>query len=986
MRGGIQRSNAASRTDIVCSMKRLGRFGLLVASPAFLAAGMAPPSGGHGRWAVIDRFPLPEVASILQSSQGYLWLATRDGLARFDGVNFRFYNKGNTPGLTVNRIRAQVETPDGTLWFGTDGAGLCRLESDRIRCFSTAEGLSQKYVRSLALSRGGGLWVGTGGKGFDYFNGVRFQPAGLPFTVVPAIREDAGGHIWAAAGSGGLYSTGRPDGERLITEARGLPRGGVTALLLDRQGRLWVGCGGGLSFWQHGRLHQLPGVPPLRVGALFESADGAIWAGIWQRGLARVDEGRLQWIAGEESFGGEDILSLHEDRDANLWVGTATALHRLRASRVSLISKQDGLADEHVRSVAAARDGGLWVSSESGGVARLIHGRVIRSGLPPLPDNRTGSVYEDKRGTLWVATPSGLLEISTGSVRVHTGPDGQALRRVSAISEDRAGLIVASAVSGLYRYKAGGFISLQAQLGIQPGYVYTMRPARDGALWLGTQRGLGLLRDGAITMRGVDDGLPDAEIHSVLEDRDGTLWLGTRSGLARLKAGRFTSLRSSDGLIDEHIFHVLADDRGGLWLHTNQGVLRTSRSAVEARLDTGTGSFQQMLLEGVDGMPRYALSTQSSACRTTDGRLWFATSAGVAVLDPAALLPNPRTPPVVIEQVVLDGAEIASRDGIYSLPAGFRRLELRYTALSLVAPHRTLFRHRMEGRDQHWSQPVTARSVAFEDLEPGPYRFFLTAANNDGVWNEAGAMLEFRVNPPFWRTRLALAIFAGFLLAASALVYWIRIRSLRRRYSFLLDERTRIARELHDTVEQALAGITLQLDTTAARLGPAPDPVVRGLNVARQMARYAMAEARRSIWDLRPSELKSRGLTDALRSLAGESAGRVGFSVQGAPLRLAPEVESNLLRIAQESVANALKHANAAQIHIRLEFDAASLTLTVSDNGRGFDPAAMQTSLSGHFGLLGMKERANRIRGALTVQSLIDHGTSIEVTVPGRQK
>lgn len=963
-------------------MTRLSRFRLWAASPAILAAAwLTSPSYGQGKWAVLDRFPLPGVSSILQSSQGYLWLGTRDGLVRFDGVNFRFYDNSNTPGLTVNHIRVHVEAPDGALWLGTDGAGLCRFDSGRARCFGVAEGLSQKYVRSLALSRGGGLWVGTGGKGLDYFNGSRFHPAGLPFTVVPAIREDGSGNVWAAAGSSGLFRTGGPDGEQTITEEHGLPGGGVTALLLDRQGRLWVGCRGGLSYWQQGRLHHLPGMPSLRIGALFESADGAIWAGVRQRGLARIENGSLRWIAGEESFGGEDILSLYEDRDANLWVGTTTGLHKLRASRVALVAKQEGLADERVRSVAAARDGGVWVSSEMGGLARIRNGRVVRSNLPPLPDNRTGSVYEDRRGTLWAATPGGLLEISGGSVRVHPGPDGEALRRVSAISEDSAGLIVASAVSGLYRKMGGEFISLQDQIGVQAGYVYTMTPARDGTLWLGTQRGLGRLRDGVFRMFRVDDGLPDAEVHSVFEDPDGTLWMGTRSGLARYRDGRFTSLRAADGLIDEHIFHILSDERGGLWLHTNQGVLRTSRTAVEARLDTGAGNLHQMLLEGVDGMPRYALSTQSSACRTSDGRLWFATSAGVAVLDPAALPQNPRPPPVVIEQVVLDGTEIRGQDGIYRVPAGFRRLELRYTALSLVAPQRNLFRHRMEGRDQHWSQPVTSRSTAFEDLEPGSYRFHLTAANNDGVWNDTGAVLEIRVDPPFWRTRLALAIFAGILLAASGLLYWMRICSLRRRYAFLLDERTRIARELHDTVEQSLAGITLQLDTVAARLGPAPDGAVRGLKVARQMARYAMDEARRSIWDLRPSELKSRDLVDALDLLARESGGRVEFAVQGTPRRLKPEVESNLLRIAQESAANAIKHANASQIEIRLRFDAAAVNLAVSDDGRGFDPAAIQTSLSGHFGLLGMKERANRIRGELVVESRPGRGTTIGVTV-----
>jgi signal transduction histidine kinase len=676
------------------------------------------------------------------------------------------------------------------------------------------------------------------------------------------------------------------------------------------------------------------------------------------------------------------IPALYEDREGSLWIGSNDGLNRLRDTKFTAITAREGLSSDAVNSVVAGRDGAVWIGTEGGGLNRLHRGRTdVYTTATGLPSNYIGALFEASDGSLWISGDGVVTRLRGGRLRIYTAADGVPGGFVSAIGEDRHGRIVIGGEGPLRELENGRFVVYPLQpSGLE--YSYSITRDRRGDLWFATTGGLVHVKDGGYRIYTTRDGLPDEGVHSVYQDATGTVWIATVSGLARVKNGAIISF-SKVGPLGEVIFEILEDEVGNLWMHGRQGILKASMRDLEAyaagkRRDVPITVYG--LADGLKSTEYRIAYIQRSACRSSGGQLWFATTGGVTFVDPAVNRVNPLPPPLVIEAFVTD--ERREARGAVQVAAGTDAFQIHYTALSFLAPSRVRFAYQLEGLDPGWIDAGSRRVASFSRVPPGRYRFRVRAANNDGVWNEAGAALDIRVLPYFYQTRWFRVSLAAFLVFLAIGVHRLRVRRVEAQCSVVVKERNRIAREIHDTLAQSLAAIGLHLaaiqhDHTAARRE-------RHMESARRLVETSLAEARRSVWDLHPHYLDRCDLASALARMAadlGESANvHIDIRTCGIARRLSEDAERNLFRIAQEAVANAIRHAAARQIRIELRFDRDLVQLRVIDDGRGFDSALP----SDGFGLTSMRERAAHIGAAFLVESHPLAGTSVTVTVPLR--
>jgi signal transduction histidine kinase len=511
-------------------------------------------------------------------------------------------------------------------------------------------------------------------------------------------------------------------------------------------------------------------------------------------------------------------------------------------------------------------------------------------------------------------------------------------------------------------------------------YCYSITRDRRGSLWFATTGGLVHMGDAGHRFYTTRDGLPDEGVHSVYEDASGAMWIATVRGLARLKDGRVTSF-SKVGPLGEVVFEILEDDSDHLWMNGRQGILKVATRDLEAHAAGQLRDIPINVYGFADGLKSTEYTSayiQRPACRTSDGRLWFATIGGVVSIDPSVDTVNPLPPPIAIEAFVADGRVDAKRP--VEVVAGTSTFEIQYTALSLIAPSRVRFAYQLEGLDPDWIDAGTRRVALYSRVPPGRYQFHLRAANNDGVWNEAGATLDVRVLPHFYQTGGFRVLVGSLFVLAVFGLHRMRMRHVEARFAVVMKERNRIAREIHDTLAQGLAGIGLHL--SAIEHEPSVAGREQHVETARRLVKASLAEARRSVWNLRPEYLDHSNLVSGLARMAADvsEGGDVHIDVytSGVPRPVIADVETNMFRIAQEAVANAIRHAGARQIQINLQFDHDTARLTIADDGRGFDPASTATG----FGLLSMRERAAQIGAGFRVESRPSAGTSVTLTVP----
>jgi len=943
-------------------------------------------------WLTENGLPQNTVHSIAQTKDGYIWIGTEEGLARFDGVRFTVFDKQNTPPLKSNYIRALLADHQGALWIGT-AEGLVRMQNGKFTAFTTNEGLPSNTIQAVYEDREGNLWVATA-TGLGLFKSGELTT----FTTkerliggsIQALFEDAEGALWIAT----PYGVGRvKDGTFTNYTVRdGLGSNSVRAIQQDRDGRLWFGSLGGLTSFSRGHFTiytTRDGLPNDRILSLNAARDGDLLVGT-AGGLCRFNNGHFTGFNAGDPLASSTILSLLEDLEGNLWIGTESrGIDLLKDTKFTTYTSRNGLSNDVVKSIYEDHQGNLWIGTDGGGLNLLKDGRLtVYTTRDGLSSNVVLALFGDDAGNLWAGTPDGLNRFSGGKFTIFTAADGLANNDVRSICGDHGGNLWIGTRGGLSRMKDGVFRTFTEVDGLPNDLIATLHEDSGGTVWIGTFGGLSRLKNGEFTTFTTKDGLSNDAVISLYEDSEGTLWIGTNGGgLNRLKDGQLTAYTTRNGLLDDVVYRILEDGQNNLWLSCRKGIFHIGKKELDEFAHDRISAIAPVAYGTADGMMTRECSGggDPAGWRGSDGKLWFPTIKGVAMIDPERIKTNAQPPPVVIEQIRINDKSIEPSDRI-ELPPGTTRFDLYYTAPSFVAPEKVRFMYKLEGFDKDWIDSGTRRIAYYTNLRPGAYTFRVIASNNDGVWNESGAAFSLYLKPYFYQTYWFYAVFVFGLAMLAWLLFRLRVRGMRAQFGAVLAERTRIAREIHDNLAQEMSGISVQLEVVARTMPPGADAAITHLDRARLQVRHGIAEARRYVWDLRSPALENNDLPTALsetaRRLTNETAIQAQVEVNGTFRPLPHLVEDNLLRIGQEAINNAVKHGKAQRIFVNLVFDARRVQLSVRDDGRGFDSQVAGNGRAGHFGLIGMRERAERIGGTLSIHSTEGSGTEVVADVP----
>lgn len=721
-----------------------------------LEPGTASTHYGLDVWDSDAGLPQNSVQVILQGCDGYIWLGTEEGLARFDGVRFTVFDTRNAPALKDDWVQALCETRDGTLWIGTL-TGLARRRDGRFESVGEGTDLDGALVGSLVESRDGTLWIGSSA-GLAHVRDGKLtllgEKDGFPQERVRSLYEDDSGALWFGLPQGlARLADGKLE-IRMIQE--GFP-GTPFAVTGDGGRGLWVGTGRGLVHVEDGstRLYEeRDGLTTTLVRAVYRDRLGDAWLGTGS-GLYRFHHGKFTRYGTANGLSSDRILSLYEDREGSLWVGTTDGgLNRLKSQRVVNYTRREGLSDDKIWTVFEDRGGTLWVGTADGSLDRMRPGRSVFEHVA-----RVGStvlaVVEDPRGDLWVGTQgAGLVQFHDGRMKKrYTMAQGLPGNWITSLCVDREGALwIGTGGNGLARYKDGELITYHVKDGLPSEQIFSIDLDRAGDLWIGTfGGGVARLRDGVFAIYSRRDGLAHDIVISIYEDSEGTHWFATRGGLSRFRDGKFTTYRQKEGLFHDAVQRVVEDGRGYLWMTSNRGIFRVQQSELAAAAVRG-GRIHPVAFNTASGMRSAECNNaQHGVWKARDGRLWFATVKGLAMADPAGIELNPVPPPVSIEEVFSGGEAVETHGGVRLRP-GRDDLEFRYTAFNYSNPTSVRFRYRLEGLESRWIEAGARRTAYYTHLPPGRYRFRVMACNEDGVWNRIGAALSIRVLPRFYQT------------------------------------------------------------------------------------------------------------------------------------------------------------------------------------------------------------------------------------------
>jgi signal transduction histidine kinase/ligand-binding sensor domain-containing protein len=830
------------------------------------------------------------------------------------------------------------------------------------------------------------LWVGQFGSGLFHLKGEvanRFAP---PDRLVRAVWGDGRGSLWVGTHDGLCRFH---QGEFICYTTRdGLSHSLVQALYQDRRGTLWVGTRGGLNSFQGNQFRRFTtrdGLSHDDITAVLEDRDGNLWIGTQQGGLNRLRDGHFTAFTEAEGLSDNQVQALYEDREGNLWVGTRNGLNRFHERRFTSYTVKEGLPHENTTSVIGTRDGSIWTFMDGGGVSRLKNGTITSyTSRQGLTSDYGGSLYEGRDGSLWIGTDRGLNRIKDGKISTYTGKGALPGRYIHTILEDEDGMVLSITFLGLRLFK-NGELRPYSQFESEED-TFSIHRQADGTSWFCTAAGLVRHKQQQSTWYTSKDGLASNLVYSLYEDRQGNLWIATGKGLSLWKGDHITTFTAAQGLFESSIYWILEDGDHNLWISSWQGIYRVNRLELEALAAGRVKQASYVKYDTSDGLPSTeANKSTPGAWKTEDGRLWFATTKGLVMIDPANLKLNTLPPPVIIEQAIIGKQPFEPRLKA-DAPPGSGDMEVHYTGLSFQAPEKVRFRYRLEGFDKEWVDAGTRRMAYYTHLPPSDYRFRVMACNSDGVWNESGASFDFHLSPYFYQRSWFFLICAAIVTLLVLAVHRFRVKAMKARFSAVFAERNRIAGELHDTVEQGLAMILLHLESAAAKLPELSDGAQKHLELAGQLVKHNLVETRRSVLELYSQEWENRDLVTAVAQMAEQlttgSAVEARAQVNGSPRNLSASANHHLLLICQEAITNALKHARASRICTTLSFESQTVSLCVHDNGCGFDPNSRFHLCGGHFGLLGMRQRAKKLGGQLTVSSRPGQGTEVKVSVP----
>ncbi|MCP4903153.1 MAG: diguanylate cyclase [bacterium] len=752
-------------------------------------------------WKNGQGLPVNSVTTVAQTADGYLWLGTQSGLVRFDGIGSRSFNRRNTPSLASSIVWSLLGLSTGELWIGLEDAGVVVLNSGRFEPLAVVE-LAESTVMALHEDSMGGVWIGTeAGHVYRYFGGecrLVSPPTGLGGSVRDFEAEGTS-EVWVAAEGTGVWRLDAEDGiRRNLTLQDGLPTDVVISLGRDPDGALWIGThaegaaqvtGSGVIVRSvdHGLAHNT-------VNEIVSDSDGNLWFAT-QQGLSRMSPaGEFATLAVLQDLGASVVRSVVEDREGSLWVGTGGGgLCRLKDSPVTTFAAREGLAFDHVWTVLEDSADDIWIGSAGGGLFRMRGDeiRVVHSTANGLSNDTVLSLCETSDGTLWVGTRDGLNLIRDGKIQVLREQDGLPNTFVRVLAVDSHDRVWIGTRGGLARYEHGRLTVFDENDGLTSDVIRYVLEARDGTIWIGTNGG-GINRLGKSGFSSLTsvDGLTAGYVFALHEDRSGTIWAGTNEGLNRIRNGRIESLTIEDGLPDDFIYRILEDEEDRLWMSTNAGIMAIPVSALNAAIDTGEPIEGIRSFGAADGMqnPECNGGVQPAGWKDHEGRMWFPTVQGISRIDPAGLRRNRVSPNVVIDRVVVDGDEISvNKHGSVRIEPGTTRFEVHFAALSLLDPAKVRYRYRLDGLESEWTDAGPRRTAYYTSVPPGRYRFQVTGCNNDGVWSTSAAELEFEIVPMFRQTGWMVLIYVAASVALIGVVFFVRIRQMRRRESRLVE-------------------------------------------------------------------------------------------------------------------------------------------------------------------------------------------------------
>src|SRR5215472_15240297 len=996
--------------------------GILLATPPYTRAldpALDVSQYAHTSWKIRDGFAKGIISSIAQTPDGYLWLGTIFGLLRFDGVRAVPWQPPAGQQLPGDFVYSLLVSHDGTLWIGTRG-GLASWSGGTLTQYPELAGAT---IYSLLEDREGTVWAAGEVLGSSApqprlcgFRRGRVQcyGEGGPLQQGPdSLYEDSKGNLWVG-GRDGLWRWKPGAPQHYDTSP-------VGRIMEDENGALILAGRGGLRRFLGGRTERyvLPGVGAELPIRLFRSSDGSLWGGTEAHGLVHVHGGRTDWFERGDGLTSNAVFAIFEDREGNVWIGTDEGLDRFRDFAVPTILSNQGLPDG-THSLLAANDGSVWAASSSGlsrwkdGKATIYSWRrpnnlsslagapraamttaqvVSNSGLPAMPE----SLFEDHLGQIWATTAKGIVRRNGSRFVPVNGVPGA---EVYAMAEDREGGVwVSSSQQGLFRVpRSGGVEKTPWSRGRGEYAIAVAVDPSQGGLWLGFSHGdIAYWKDGQLRASySAKDGLGTGAVRQLRFGTRGTLWAATQGGLSRIKGGHIETLTSKNGLPCDVVHWSVEDDEHFVWLYMPCGLARVARSELDAWASNPEYVVRTAVYDISDGV-RLAPTVggfSPHVAKSPDGKIWFVPSGGLSVIDPRHIPFNRLPPPVHIEQITADRkiySVASAASGQIRLPPLTRDLKIDYTALSLVAPEKVLFRHKLEGWDRDWQDVSTRRQAFYMNLRPGKYTFHVTACNNSGVWNEAGTTLDFSIAPAYYQTRWfqALCLLAAILIGWA--LYHLRVRhvanSMSARFDERLAERTRVARELHDTLLQTIQGSKFIAD--GVLLDPSNDPTrLRGtLERLSGSLHLAVEEARGALNSLRASTTQKNDLAASFREVMEEckrdTCMETSMRLSGTTKDMHPVAREEVYRIGYEAIRNACMHSQAKQLDVALTY-ARDLTLSVRDNGIGMDPVVVSKGKDGHFGLHGMRERAARIGAKLTLVSSQNAGTEMTLLVPGR--
>ncbi|ADO75259.1 sensor histidine kinase [Stigmatella aurantiaca] len=943
-------------------------------------------------WTSEEGLPQNAVIAIAQTEDGYLWAATQEGLVRFDGTSFKTFDRHNTPELKSSFITSLHVDGAGVLWIGTGGGGLTRYAEGTFRTYRTGDGLPHDIISELESDASGAVWAGTDQGLARIFHGevTAFRPGeGLRGEIVTSLFAGEEGTLWVGTELGisvlkeGVWTAG-PFAEQLppgkvhsllrdragrfwiglhkgplmrveeghVTSygpAQGLMGERIHVLLEDRNGFLWAGTSGGLYRFSGERFEAMESVTS-PVLSLFEDKEGSLWAGLDGKGLLHLRAARLQVYTTRQGLPTDNVLALHEDAQGHLWMGTyGGGVVRFQGdTRTGAWTTKQGLPSDNITTLVAAQDGTVWAGSMNRGLARIQGARI-------LPDEATASLASDGILSL-LASQDGRLWIGT-------------LRR------------------GLYCLEHGQLVHYGEAEGLADDTVYALKESQDGSLWVGTRGGLSHLREGQFIQDAATRALERVAIMALHEDAPGSLWVGTYSqGLHWMQGAQHFVFGTRQGLFNEVVFHILEDDAEVLWMSCNRGLFSVRKAELQAVAAGQAPRVTSTVYGKGEGLhtPEGNGGSQPGAWKARDGRLWFPTMSGAAVIDPRRIREghNPLPPSVHVEEVWGDGSLLDTR-GEIRMPPGSGRLELRYVGVSFVSPEKVTFKYRLDGFDTGWIEAGTRRSAFYTNLPPGEYRFHVKAANSHGVWSTDEASTLLVLEPHYHQTGWFRALLVLLLGSLGWGAHHLRIQKLRA-HSAVLAERNRLARDMHDGLTQSLTGVMIQIDAALGYLAVAPRKTQEHLERARDWARQSLSETRRAIWDLRPSILSVSALAEDLKRSAAllTRPDQVQVEVHVAEDQpLMPDVGATLLRIGQEALTNAVRHGQPRHIWIDIQYEPPQVRLCLEDDGRGFEPSGPLCT-GGGLGLTGMRERAEAHGGSLEIDSQPGQGTRLTAVVP----